>query len=185
MTAISRSMVKIAIMTADTNPSAVAATDYIEGEITNYSQSGGNTDSESVPAFGGFIDKDKPAEQIEFSMEFVPSIDGSNVDRWRALSMAKDVASSGKNIYTSASATSTQPGKKAVFLEALSGTNYDCDCYNNADVTVTEKEHSADDNRTGNITLKLSPENKSGVANHMEGAYALSAMPNWTALDNN
>ena len=74
MTAISRSMVRIAILAADVNASAVASTDYIEGEITNYSKSGGDSDVESVAAFGGFIDKEKPVSQEELSFEFVPKI---------------------------------------------------------------------------------------------------------------
>ena len=183
MTAISRSMVRIAILSADVNPSAVASTDYIEGEITNYNKSGGDSDVESVAAFGGYIDKEKPVSQEELAFEFVPKIGGDDPDRWRALSMAEDVSNTG--VYTSASTTSTQPGKKAIFLEAVNGTDYDSMCVNNADVTVMDVDHAADDNRTGNITLKFSPENDSGVANRMEAAKAMSSMPDWTALDNN
>ena len=69
MTAIARSDVTIYIVAADTDPSALASSDAVSGEITNWEQTGGNQDVESRPAFGGYIDVEKAREQIEVSFE--------------------------------------------------------------------------------------------------------------------
>jgi len=189
MTAISRKMVKIAIVAAGTAPSAVAETDYITGEIQNYSQSGGDTDNESVPVFGGFVDKEKPASQVEVALELIPSLESAS--RWDAMTYSKDIASSAlsKPIYTMASEKSTLPGNKAIFIQsqALVGTETlsKSIAYNNCDVTTFEISHAADDNRTGNITFKLSPTNSSGVSNYMAADLAVTGLPAWTSLDNN
>ena len=182
MTAINRSMVKIAIVAADVNASDVAATDYISGEISNYAQTGGNADTESVPVFGGYVDKEKPIEQVEVALEFIPEI-GADSTRWNELSYAKDVANTG--VYTMASETSTQAGKKAIYFQATDGSTHESICYNNADVTQLEMSHAADDNRTGNITFKFSPTTGDGVSNYMESNKLLVDMPDWTELDNN
>jgi len=189
MTAISRKMVKIAIVSAGTVPSTLAPTDYITGEIQNYSQSGGDSDSESVPVFGGFVDKEKPESQVEVALELIPSLEGSA--KWDAMTYSVDVKSSAldKPIYTMASGDSTIPGKRAVFIEASSlvGTETlsKSIAYNNCDVTTFEMSHAADDNRTGNITFKLSPTNSNGVSNYMAADLAVTGLPAWTSLDNN
>lgn len=184
MTAISRSMVKIAIVSTSIEAADVASTDFIEGEIVNYAQTGGDTDTESVAAFGGFIDKEKPASQVEVALEIVPKIE-INADRWNEMAFAKDVATTAIDVYTMASETSAQPGKRRIYIEADDGTNKESVCYNNCDLTQFEMSHAADDNRTGNITFKFSPTNGTGVSNYMESANGLSNMPSWSALDNN
>jgi len=182
MTAISRSKVKIWISDVDTDASSLVTTGTtnlapIEGEIKNYAKSGGEQDVESDPHFGGFVDKEKPASQVELSFEITPSLE--NGDRWAALSMAVDGSNAG--VYTLAAS----PADKSVFIEAVDGSNYASWAFNNCNVTMLDVDHSADDNQTNNLTLKFSPTDENGVSNVMMKAGAVTGMPNWTALDNN
>lgn len=188
MVAISRSKVKIWIEDAGTNPSALVDSDAVAGEIKSYAKSGGTKEVESDPVFGGFVDKEKPTEQVEISMEVVPKVD-TDQDRWDAMAYAAD----GTGVYTMASSVSTQPNDKAIFIGASDGTNGKAWAFNNCNVTVFDIEHNADDNQTGNITFKFSPENDSGVSNFqtLGGASTTPAiavtslLQSWSALDNN
>jgi hypothetical protein len=193
MTAISRSKTKIWIVAADTVPSTltysatadIEATDkgYFKGDISSYSKSGGEKEVESQAVFGGYVDKEKPTSQIEVSLEIVPLLDATKADRWDFMAYAKDVANAG--IYTSASETSTQPDDRMIVIEAASGALYKTVMYNNCNVTVLDLEHNADDNRTYNMTLKFSPTDDNGVANSATSDIAATAMPAFSALDNN
>lgn len=178
MTAISRSKVRIAILASGINPSAVASTDWITGEIKEYSQSGGEKDVESDPHFGGFVDKEKPVTQVELSFEITPSLE--DADRWEAMSRSEDVANAG--VYTLAG----DVADRTVFIEAGDATDgFSSVAFNNANVTTLDMSHSADDNRTNTLNLKLSPTNSSGVSNYMSKAAAMTTLPAWSALDNN
>ena len=181
MVAISRSKTKIYIADAGTAASALTDSDVFEGDIKTYDKSGGNKDVESDAVFGGYVDKEKPTDQVEISFEIVPSL-GTNADRWDAMTYAADVAT---GVYTMAEETSTQPSERAVFIQALNGTDYKSIGFNNCSVTVLDMEHSADDNRTYNMTLKFSPTTSTGVSNFMTLATAVTSLPAWTALDNN
>jgi len=180
MVAISRNKVNISIVDADTNASALASSDIVEGEIKTYNKSGGAQDIESDPVFGGYVDKEKPREQVEVSFEIIPKI-GTDSDRWDSMTYALD----GTGVYTMADSTSTLPSNKAIFIEAADGSNYKSMGFNNCNISVLDMEHSADDNRTYNMTLKFSPTNDSNVSNFMTLATAIGSLPDWTALDNN
>ena len=183
MTAISRNRVNIYITAADTAISSLTATDIWKGDIKSYSKSGGETDVESDPVFGGFVDKEKPTTQVELSFEIIPQLDGGISDRWDKLAYAEDTKVAG--IYTMASETSTQPGDKMVVLEAIKGTaTSKIVAFNNCKVTILDLEHNADDNRTYNMTMKFSPTTPDGVSNFMTAAKKLNQMPLWTGLDN-
>jgi hypothetical protein len=182
MTAISRSKVKIWVCPADTNPSALVytgSTDYapILGEIQSYSKSGGETDTESVPVFGGFVDKEKPQSQFELAFEIVPSLES---DRWN--SMAYTLKSNGVYI------AGGELTGRAVFIEASDATYRKAWGFNNCEISVLDLEHNADDNQTYNMTLKFSPTNSSNVSNVMTKATtvavftAMSTLPNWYTL---
>jgi hypothetical protein len=169
MTAINRDMVSIFIAgSADVNGSAIATTTYkISGEITSHNLTGGTQDIESVPAFGGFIDKEKPREQFEISMEVVPKID-SNADRWDVFKYGAGGLSSG------------QGNECTICIQAQSGANFKTTMLNHARATAWEPSHSADDNAMGTITFKFSPEDDLGVANLKTSALAASnAFFNW------
>ena len=183
--AIARSKVKIYMDIAGENPSALVDGDVIAGEIVNYSKSGGGSDLESVPAFGGFIDKEKPEEQFEITMEVVPNLsDATAALRWEAMKYTTDTTAAG--IYTSAAGTggtAVPAGKKMIVIQALNGSVYQSYAFNNCDVTTFELDHAADDNRTGTITFKFSPTTEDGSPNLQVGAVAATALENWADLE--
>lgn len=192
MPSIQRSNVRIWIVPADTAPSALlSATTFpygeVRGQITNYNLSGGESDVESVPAFGGFIDKTKPTEQLEVSLEITPDITAAtDAVRWDALTRARQVVGS-FNYYTlssnsTSSTTVTIPGKAMIAVQALVGTNPHSMAYNNCDITQFELDHSADDSRTINLTFKLSPQTVSGIANYQAAATTATSLLAWTSV---
>jgi hypothetical protein len=193
MTAISRSKTKIWIVAADVDPSTLtysASTDlantalgYLSGDIKSYSKSGAENDVESDPVFGGFVDKEKPTTQAELSLEIVPLTDSGKSERWDAMTYAEDTKVSG--VYTMATEKSTVPTDRMVIIEANDGTNKKTLMYNNVNVTVLDLEHNADDNRSYNMTLKFSPTDGNGVSNFATSDLAATAMPAFSALDNN
>jgi len=172
-------------MEADDAPSTAVEGDVIAGEIVNYGKTGGNSDLESVPAFGGFIDKEKPEEQFEISMEVVPNLsDATAATRWEAFKYTADTTAAG--IYTSASGTggtAVVPGKKMIIVQAYDGTTYQSYAFNNCDVTQFELDHAADDNRTGNITFKFSPQTTDGSPNLQVGAVIATSLIAWATLE--
>ena len=197
MTAISRNKVKIWIAPAGTACSTLvdaAATSnthlgYLSGQIKSYSKSGGDSDVESDPVFGGFVDKEKPTSQVELSFEIVPALEAALADIWDYHTYTQELVTGGKTVYTMASdnldASAVAASDKVVVIQALNGTDYKTVAVNNAGVTVLDLEHNADDNRTYNMTMKFSPTNGSGVSNFMTGKLAATAMPAWTSLNNN
>lgn len=188
--AIARSKVSIYIVNASTAPSALASSDLITGEITNYNLSGGESDSESVAAFGGFIDKEKPTSQFELSLEVTPSLASTAKSiEWASMSRVKEVIGA-NSIYTVTNAaasgtTIVYPTSKMIVISAYdsSASIYNTVAYNNADITTFEMDHPADDNRTINMTFKFSPTTTAGKSNVMEAALAPTALPLWTALN--
>lgn len=181
MVAINRNQVKVYITNADTVPSTLAASDVIAGEIKSYAKSGGSAEVTTDPVFGGFVDLEKPREQIEISMDVVPSI-GTNSNYWDALIYSKDTAAT---IFSMAGSgtTVTTPGDKMIVIQAANGANYKTIAFNNCNVTVFDFDHSADDNRTGKITFKVSPTTETGRSNFMTAACAATALPAFSTLN--
>lgn len=174
MTAISRKMIKIAIVAAGTNASALTSSDWIEGEIKEYSQSGGAPDMNSEAVFGGFVDEDVPVSQIEVTMDVIPKIN-SEPNRWE--SFIYGLHSVGESYVSNKLA-----GKKAIFIQAESGSDFKTLAYNNARGTTFEPSHNADENRRVNFTFKLSPEDDGGITNFQAKAVAASTLPAWGVL---
>lgn len=185
--AISRNKVKIYMVDASAakglDPALMADTEIIAGEIVSYSKTGGNSDSESVPAFGGFIDKEKPDEQFEISMEVVPNLSVNGVTRWEAMKYSKDPVAA-KNLYTSAAGTGSAVAavQKVIVIEATDGVRHITYAFNNCDITQFEIDHAADDNRTGNITFKLSPTTTDGSPNVQVVDGLRTALEDWASL---
>lgn len=169
MTAIDRSMVTIFIKAANVHPSTLASSDAVKGEITNWSLGGGNKDVESMAAFGGFIDKEKPPTQYELSMDITPSI-GTDSNRWDEYRYGTTLKSSGEG------------SAKSIFIQAydLDASTYKTLAFNNCRSVTWEPSHSADDNLTGTMTWKFSPETSVGVANLQTSSVAASVLPNWS-----
>lgn len=192
MTAISRRLTKIWVVPKDTAASSLVTTSayssstplgYIAGEVKSYSKSGGGTDVESDPVFGGFVDKEQPTSQIELSFEIVPSFEYG--DLWEAMVYGYDESN---GAYTS---TATKPSNRAIFIEALNGTTSAKGWgFNNAFVTAPDMEHNADDNQTRNMTFKLSPETEVGVTNILFNSTikdtsfeSITDLPAWSAFE--
>jgi hypothetical protein len=174
MTAISRPKVKLYFTAAGVNPSAVAATDSITGEITSWSKSGGEDDVESVPAFGGFIDKEKPISQITIDLEITPSIETATSDRWDAM-----IYGTTNSVYTYNSAAAN----KAVFIQAQDtalGTK--SWAFNNCNAMKLDVEDKADDVATYKLSFKFSPQTAAGISNFMTKGTAVTSLPAWTTL---
>ncbi len=172
MVAISRSKVKIYIAPVDTNPTSLASTDLILGEIKSYKKSGGEDDIDSDAVFGGFVDKEKPASQFEVEFDIIPSI-GSNSDRWDAL-----IYGTTNSVYT----LNTAAANKMIAIQAQDGASFKSWCFNNCNGVSWDFEHNADDNQTGTFKFKFSPTTSGNQSNFATKALALTAMPNWTTL---
>lgn len=166
MVAISRDMVTIYIVPNTTAPSALASSDAVKGEITNWSLSGGNQDVESVAAFGGFIDKEKPRAQFELSMDVTPKLDStaSVTNRWDIFKYGSTLLSTGEG------------SDYRIFIEAKDGSNYKSTGFDNCRAVTWEPNHSADDNMGGTMTWKFSPEDDTGAANLATSNVAASAL---------
>jgi len=150
---------------------ATSACEAFTAEITNFSESGGEEDTESVPVFGGGnIDKTKPRTQVEVSFDVILryNAEASSVLKWDILKYGA-VAS---GIVTSAgSATS-----KVIYIEFTDGTLYYTRAYNNAKGITFEPETAADDMMKGTMTKKLSPTEADGSANQQIGNIAASTI---------
>ncbi len=191
MTAISRNKVKLWVVPSGTAASALVSTavydettkptGYISGEIKSYSKTGGETDVESDPVFGGYVDKEKPQSQFELEFEIVPSLEKADI--WEAMVYGYDTTN---KAYTTAKAA---PSDRAVFIEAVDGTSNPAAWgFNNCNVTVLDQEHNADDNMSKTMTLKFGPTDSDGNPNFLMNAYSkdntfaeVQDLPNWDA----
>lgn len=186
MTARSRGMTAIYIAPVGTALTALATSTYkVAGEILSYTKSGGERDNETVHAFGGDIDKEKPLSQMEIEMEVVPVIEGTNSNRWDAMFYAQDTANTATPIYTMAASTSTQPSDRLIGIQITSGTDLKSYVFNNCNSVKLDLEHNADDNQTGTIGFKFSPITQGGVSNFMTAKTGIASLPAFSALDNN
>lgn len=183
MTAISRNLTKIWIIAADAHPSTLSAnvwstsntSGYISGQILGLTKGGGEVDSESVPVFGGFVDKEKPATQFEIEFSIVPALESSSFN-WESLAYTQEGTT---GIYTSKNATLAD---KAVFIQGNSGSAYKSWGFNNCNVVVLDQEHPADDNATQTLRMKFSPTTGAGLPNFQTGYVAASALTLWSSL---
>jgi len=190
MAAIARNDVTIYIVASGTDASALQATDKIEGQIKSYAKTGGETETESDPVFGGYVDKEKPQTQFEVEFEIVPSFEQGY--RWEemvygSITVTTDEGAVAGDFYVAGKSVSD----RAVFIEADNGTGeVDGWGFNNCNVTVLDMEHNADDNQTKTLTLKFGPTDESGISNFVYGSYNIATsfssvtdLPNWSALD--
>lgn len=161
----------ISVVAADINGSALASTDSVTGEVSNFSETGGEKDTESIPVFGGGnIDKENPRSQVEvsFDVELQYNPDQGDATKW-------DVFKYGAGL-TSA----TEGASKAIFVQWTDGSNYYTRAYNNAKAVTFNPESSADGNLRGTLTFKLSPTTSAGTANVRIAAVASSTSSfNW------
>ena len=166
MGAIFPNEVKVYIVSSGTAGSALATTDAVTTEISNFNISGGGKDVESKPFFGGaFIDVEKPREQYELSLDVVNTY--ANATRWEGLLM-------GQGITSTSVESSSEPTSKRIFIEASDGTLYKTMAMDNCLATTYEPELSSDEYMKGTITFKFSSTDSAAASNYVIAAVAAS-----------
>jgi hypothetical protein len=146
----------IYIVNADVDGSSLASSDEVTGEVSNFSESGGEKDIETIPVFGGGnLDKESSRSQIEvsFDVELQYSPPNGNVSKWDEFK------------YGSGLTSATEGVSKAIYVQWSDGTNYYTRAYNNAKAVTWNPESGADGNLRGTITFKLSPTTSAAAAN--------------------
>lgn len=178
MPAIERDGITIYIVDTGVATSDLASTDEYNGNITNYSQSGGTQEFEVTNAFGGDIRRTMPRDEFELSLEITPSYT-DEVDDFASLFMGEDTTNTGA--YTSAK----QAPLKQVFIEADDGTNQVTHAFNNARVIDFEPDHTADDTKTLNMTFNCAALTESGQPNYAAISDSATNFPDWSTFDSN
>lgn len=176
MTAIQRRMVKIYITASDVNPSAVASSDAITGEIKSYARTGGEDDFDSEAVFGGYVDLEKPRSQVSIEMDIIPSIDAASAtgaDRWDSL-----IYGTTNSVYT----YNSDAVYKAVFIEAINGSIKKAWAFNNCNAMSFDLDHNADGPQKGKFKFKFSPLTSAGISNFQTKSTAMTALPAWSTL---
>lgn len=127
--------------------------------LDNFSQSGGGKDVESIPLFGGaFLDKEKPREQIEVTLDA----------KWKyGTDLLLDQLCMGSLLDGSTAVNSAnEPTTKVIYLQWSDGTNFYTRAYNNVNaVNLGDVEQAADGFLQGTFTFKLAAADSSGSAN--------------------
>lgn len=130
-------------------------TDY----CTNFSQSGGARETESLPVFGGGnVTKQNPRDQIEVSFDVIlqPS----------AATIFDELLFSNTLTGTAASISSSGEGQALQMkVTWTDGTNTYARNYNNIYVTNWDPTMSADGQLEGSVTMKVAPTQPDGTAN--------------------
>lgn len=143
-------------------------------EITNFSESGGEEDVESVPVFGGGnIDKTKPRTQIEVSFDVILRYNtaASTALKWDDYKYG--------NFLTNTVTSAGSAAAKVIYLQFTDGTLFYTRAYNHAKGVTFEPETAADDMMKGTMTFKLSPTEADGTANMKAASVAASSIT-WT-----
>ena len=159
----------------DINPSALVAasgTLDVTGEITSFSESGGEEDVDQIVVFGGGnLEKVKPRTQIEVSFDIAMQYDPDEGEstKWDGYKWGSGLTSAGN------------APSKSVAITFTDGTNYYTRVYNNVKAITFEPETDAEDYLKGTITFKLNPTTSDGTENLKVSATALSDISDWGA----
>ena len=151
---------KIYITSTNIEPSSLATSDAVTAEVTNFSESGGEEDVESISVFGGGnIDKVSPRTQVEVSFDAIIRYDGSvdNMLRWDSYKWGKITSS------TVSSAGDVE--YKRIYVQWSDDAYFYTRAYDNVRAVTFEPESAADDYLKGTITFKLSPTQADATAN--------------------
>lgn len=135
------------------NTSTASSTYAVTAEVTNYTESGGEEDTESRKVFGGGnIELIKPREQIEVSFDVILRY-GADATKWDAFKWGTGLTSAG------------DAPKKDIYVQFTDGTLFYTRAYRATRATTFEPDVSADDLVKGTITFKLSPTDADGLEN--------------------
>jgi len=130
-------------------------------EITNFSESGGAKNTESIAHFGGaYLTVEKPQEDFEVSFD----VDVKDTT-WAQI-MSDDItavpgSSSGSAIQVTSGGEQDPYKIKIEWVSATGSEGYKIIYYNARGVTF-ERNSAADDRLTGTITFRLSPADANG-----------------------
>ena len=171
MVSINRKGVKIYVVPAGTNGSAVNV-EPLKGEITNYDKTGGERNRESEPVFGGFAHREESRSDYEIEFGIIPSL--THIGRWEGMDMgAHD---------TDVWASNIDPEDKAIFIVAEIGSDTVTYAFNNAYALNFDWSHEANDVREGTMNFKIAPEDVDGLANFVAVKGDLNSVPDWSTL---
>lgn len=162
MGAIFPDEVKIYVVAADIDGTALATSDAITSYVTNYKKSGGNKDTEQIVLFGGAnLEKEMPREQFEVSFDVIPQY-GADATLFDEYVSGTALTSAG------------EAAAKAIFIEATDGTYFYTIAMNNCKAVTWEPENAADDYLKGTITFKFNATTSAGTANYEVSSTASS-----------
>ena len=159
----------IYIVAKDTAGSALTDANKIVGEITSWKRSGGESEVESIPVIGGFVDKESPRSQIEISFDVIVSnANASTLDRSDKYWMGDTGSITGES------------AERAIFIEHSTGGLAKTFAANNCKAVTWEPGMEADDMLRGTISFKFSPTTPLGTSNLKTSALsASSSFFNW------
>ena len=158
--------VNIYIVSANTAGSAIASSDKITTDVTNFNLTGGSKEVEQQALFGNaFLSIEKPRDQYELSLDVIPKTDYPV--RYEALLM-------GGSLTSTSCESSTEPLAKKIFIEMLSGTSYKTMAINNCKGVTFEPEMGSEEYLKGSIKFKFSPTTDAGASNYKVAAVAAS-----------
>lgn len=147
----------IYIVATGTAASALAASDAVTGEVINFSESGGEEDTESIPVFGGGnITKENPRSQLEVAFDVIPQYtpDAGAVTKWDAFKLGAGLSSSGA------------PAEYDIYVQWYDGASaYYTRGYRKCRAVSWSPSMGAEDYLQGSITFKLSPTQSDGTHN--------------------
>jgi hypothetical protein len=142
-----------------------SCTDFTKS-LDNFKQSGGGKDVESVALFGGaFLQREKPREQIEVTLDA----------KWKyGTDILLDQLAMGSVLDGSTLPDSSmEPTSKIIWLYWTDGTNHYYRAYNNVQtVSLGDVEQAADGFLQGSFNFKLSAADSSGAKNFKPGKSA-------------
>lgn len=144
----------------------------VQSFITNFNETGGESDVESQVVFGGGnIDRSKPQTQKELTFDVILR-HSSGVDNFKKIETGAVIGADGAG---------PDFVVGAIMLQQSDGTNYYWQAYNNVSAIVFDTEFEAENEWRGTIRFKLSPTDPAGVSNLKFGATNItSGLSSWS-----
>ena len=157
--------VKIYIDAADSVGTDLTSADEYQASVTNIDISGGAKDVESIATFGGFLDKPKPREQLEISMDVIIRLDPIDA----TVAIEWDVLNDGGVT------------KRMVAIQGGNSTDgFYWNAWNNVRAINFDKEFASEDEWRGTMNFKLSYSTETGASNVAYGYHATAEITDVT-----
>ena len=143
--------------------------------LSNFNLSGGGSEIESIPLFGGFsINSEKPRDKFEITFDFVCTYETATL--FESLLMGTTLSG------TDAVESKTEGTDKVVYIQTLNGSAYKTVALNYARCTNVELEMAADGYMSGTVTFQATPTRDSSgtLMSNMKVAKAAASTISWT-----